>query len=229
MTNAQRLSGGERSSYDAASFSSGLYSLVEQSGLGSSRRPSQENWRLKKMPAISANNRSPEKRLEKAIVQDLGDEWTNQMPTASGLVTSGERQRNIDLVHRRNLREFEFIELKVESDTPLFAAMEILKNGMTYLYSRRHRDRLGYQESKHAPLWADVVHLRVLAPIGYFHRYNLGWLERFLNQSLGALVDPMLDGSLHMDFGFERFSRSFERDVRGANLVREMALRKPAW
>lgn len=63
----------------------------------------------------------------------------------------------------------------------------------------------------------------------YFHGYNFGWLERFLNRSLAALVDPMLDGSLRMDFRFERFSRSFEPEVRGANLVREMALRKPVW
>jgi hypothetical protein len=181
------------------------------------------------MSAISANNRSPEKRLEKAIAQDLGEEWTNQMPTASGLVTSGERQRNIDLVFRRDLREFEFIELKVGSDTPLFAAIEILKNGMTYLFSRRHRDRLGYRERDQSPLWADVVHLQVLAPVDYFYEYNFGWLERFLNRSLAALLDPTLDGSLHMDFRFERFSRSFEREARGAKLVREMALREPVW
>ena len=156
-------------------------------------------------------------------------EWTNQMPTASGLVTSGERQRNIDLAHFRDVREFELIELKVESDTPLFAAIEILKNGITYLYSRRHREELGYRESDQAPLWADVIHLRVLAPTGYFHGYNFGWLERFLNRSLAALVDPMLDGSLRIDFSFERFSRSFKPEVRGEDLVREMALREPVW
>ena len=181
------------------------------------------------MPTISAKNRSLEKRLEKAIAQDLGEEWTNQMPTASGLVTSGERQRNIDLIHLRDVREFELIELKIESDTPLFAAIEILNNGMTYLFSRRHRERLGYRESDQAPLWADVIHLRVLAPTGYFHGYNFGWLERFLNQSLAALMDPVLDGSLRMDFSFERFSRSFKPEVRGENLVREMALREPVW
>ena len=181
------------------------------------------------MSAISKNNPSLEKQLEKAIVQDLGEEWTNQMPTASGLVTSGERQRNIDLVHLRDVREFELIELKVGSDTPLFAAIEILKNGMTYLFSRRHRERLGYRDSDQAPLWADVIHLRVLAPTGYFHGYNFGWLERFLNEALAALVDPILDGSLRMDFSFERFSSSFKPEARGEDLVREMALREPVW
>ena len=228
-TSALRLSGVDGSGFDVASFSSDLYSFVERSGLDSTRIPSQKNWRLRKMPAISAKNRSPEKRLEKAIAQDLGEEWTNQMPTASGIVTSGERQRNIDLVYRREEREFELIELKVGSDTPLFAAMEILKNGITYLYSRRHREKLGYRESDHAPLWADVIHLRVLAPTGYFHGYNFEWLERFLNEALAALVDPDLDGSLRMDFSFERFSKLFKPEDRGEDLVREMALREQVW
>ena len=126
------------------------------------------------MSAISKNNPSLEKQLEKAIVRDLDEEWTNQMPTASGLVTSGERQRNIDLAHFRGMREFELIELKVESDTPLFAAIEILKNGITYLFSRRHRERLGYRESDQAPLWADVIHLRVLRRPGIFMGITLG-------------------------------------------------------
>ena len=229
QTSARQLSGEGGLAFDAGSFSSGLYSLVERNGLSSTRAPSQKNWRLQKMPTISANNRSLEKRLEKAIVQDLGEEWTNQMPTASGLVTSGERQRNIDLVHLRDVREFELIELKVGSDTPLFAAIEILKNGITYLFSRRHREELGYRESDQAPLWADVIHLRVLAPAEYFHGYNFGWLKRLLNRSLAALVDPTLDGSLHIDFCFERFSRSFKPEVRGANLVREMANREAVW
>jgi hypothetical protein len=229
QTSARRLSGEKGSGFDAPSFLSGLYSIVEQNGLGSTRVPSQQNWRLQKMPAISANNRSLEKRLEKAIAQDLGEEWTNQMPTASGLVTSGERQRNIDLVHRQDFRVFELIELKVESDTPFFAAIEILKNGMTYLFIRWHRETLRYRESDQAPLWADVIHLRVLAPARYFHGYNFAWLERFLNRSLAALVDPMIDGSLRMEFEFERFSRSFKPEVRGEDLAREMSLRKPVW
>lgn len=228
---AKRLSGRNDSSFDVSSFLSDLYSIVERNGGRSGRTPSQQNWRLQKIPAIKADNPSQEKQLEKAIARDLGEEWTNQMPTASGLVTSRERQRNIDLVHRRGVREFDLIELKVGSDTPLFAAIEILNNGMTYLFSRRHRDRLGYRESDHAPLWADVIHLKVLAPAEYFEKYNYNfeWLERFLNRSLVTLLDPTLDGSLRMDFGFERFSRSFEPALRGANLVREMGLRKPVW
>ena len=124
---------------------------------------------------------------------------------------------------------FELLELKVESDTPLFAAIEIINNGLTYLFSRRHRDRLGYRERDQAPLWADGIRFRVLAPAQYYYGYDFGWLEQFMNRSLAALVDPLIDGSLSVNFGFERFSRSFKPGARGEDLVREVALRKPVW
>jgi hypothetical protein len=69
QTSARQLSGERGSGFDAASFSSGLYSFVERNGLASHRAPSQKNWGLQKMSAISANNRSLEKQLEKAIVK----------------------------------------------------------------------------------------------------------------------------------------------------------------
>lgn len=219
-TSALRLSKANPGGLDPKCFLGDLYALVERNGLASKRdAPSRENWRLEKKTEISPRNRSPETRLEKAIVGDLGDTWTNQMPTASGLVTSHERKRNIDLVHRVGPRAFEFIELKVGSDTPLFAAMEILKYGMNYLYSRRHRERLGYQEDGQAPLWADTVHLRVLAPAGYYRGFELGWLEGFLNRGLGALLDPALDGALTMDVRFEKFPPGFDPAARGQRLV----------
>lgn len=62
-TSALQLSGGRGSDFDAASFSSGLYSFVERNGLASHRTPSQQNWRLQKMSAISKNNPSLEKQL----------------------------------------------------------------------------------------------------------------------------------------------------------------------
>ena len=178
------------------------------------------------MPDIDPDNRSEEKQLEKAMARELGPTWTNQMPTASGLVTSGERQRNVDLVHRVGAREFEFIELKVESDTPLYAAFEILKNGMTYLYSRRRRTDLGYRETDHAPLWADVVHLRVLAPESYYDGYDFAWLERFLNMCLARVVEPSVDGALRMDFCFERFPSGFVPSARGPSLAAAVARRE---
>lgn len=46
--------------------------------------PSKENWRWKPHPSLGSNNSSPELKLERAIVNACGENWSNQMPTASG-------------------------------------------------------------------------------------------------------------------------------------------------
>lgn len=90
------------------------------------RQPSIENWRFKKQLHISASNESREKSLEKAVARAAGEAWVNQVPTASGLVSAtSDRSRNLDLVYRLAPDRFEFIELKIESDNPLYAAIEI--------------------------------------------------------------------------------------------------------
>ena len=48
--------------------------------------PSKENWRWKRHLSLGTNNSSPELKLERAIVNACGENWSNQMPTASGLV-----------------------------------------------------------------------------------------------------------------------------------------------
>lgn len=229
-TSALRLSRSPPGGLEPASFLSGLYALVERNGRASTRAaPSQANWRLEKKRQMTSGNQSLEKRLEKAIAADMGNAWTNQMPTASGLVTPHERQRNIDLVHRVGPRAYEFIELKVCSDNPLFAMMEIFKNGLTYLYSRRHRDELGYNQVAQPPLWAEKVHLRVLAPPEYYRGYELGWLEGFLNRGLEALLDPALDGAFEMDVRFDKFPGTFDIAAQGDELAHGLRQVRKEW
>jgi hypothetical protein len=97
--------------------------LIEGNGESAKgRSPSEENWRFKEKPDISPDSKLLEKTLEKTIARRCGDDWVNQVPTASGLVGSGERQRNLDLVHRLSETQYDLIELKVGSDTPLYAA-----------------------------------------------------------------------------------------------------------
>jgi hypothetical protein len=89
-----------------------------------------ENWRFAKKTYIADRNTSPEKTLEKTIAKITDADWVNQVPTASGLWNaSADTHRNIDLVHRLGPKQYEFIELKVETDTPLKAAMESLIYG----------------------------------------------------------------------------------------------------
>lgn len=90
------------------------------------RGPSRENWRLEKRPKISAHNRSPEKTLEKKLVGLLDETWANMVPTASGLWDeNADKQRNLDLVNRVDAGVYEFIELKIGSDTPRSAAIQL--------------------------------------------------------------------------------------------------------
>ncbi len=56
--------------------------------------PSKENWRWKRHLELSSANASPELILERGIVDACGDNWSNQMPTASGL--TGPRTGCID-------------------------------------------------------------------------------------------------------------------------------------
>lgn len=61
--------------------------------------------------------------------------WGNDVPTASGLVNSGGRQMNVDLAHSVT-DGFELIELKLESNTPYDAALQILRYGAVYMLYR---------------------------------------------------------------------------------------------
>ena len=173
-----------------------------------SRGPSMENWRFKKIPYIAKHNESKEKTLEKAIAKLPSLEWVNQVPTSSGLVSdASDKLRNIDLVHRIGPRKFEFIELKVESDTPMFAAFEIVINGLIYLLSTEF-----YSEScinAKETLSAKVIHLQTLAPENYYSRYSLAWLEAELNKGLENLIAKKFSSRIEMDFSFTSFQNSF--------------------
>lgn len=185
------------------------------------RSPSDENWRWEKKLDMSENNRSVEKRCEKEIAAGCGEDWVNQVPTASGLLDgSSEKHCNIDLVHRIATTEYEFIELKHESGTPLYAAFEIVKYGLLYVFSRRYAEQLGYSRTSKEILSARLVQLRVVAPYAYYGYFpsKTDWLQKETNRGLGCLP---LDG-YQMNFGFEYMSRATDEDVYSA-----VANRKP--
>ncbi len=172
--------------------------------------PSEENWRFKKIPNIAKHNRSEEKKLEKAIVKlpSLPD-WVNQVPTSSGLIgSSSDKLRNIDLIHRLEGRVYEFIELKVESDTPMYAAFEIVVNGLIYLVSREFYTNQCI-DSKEI-LKARKVHLQTLAPQDYYSRYSLSWLEDELNKGLKTFASEKFNNNFEIDFTFTSFPESFK-------------------
>jgi hypothetical protein len=195
--------------FDGAALIRAILERIEENWLGarlegSIRLASRENWRWEKKCYISGQNKSREKILEKQIARECDDSWINQVPTLSGVIDAkSERHCNVDLVHRVSDDEFEFIELKFDSDTPAYAAFEILKYGLVYTFSRKNSSALGY-DAANILLNAKNITLIVLAPSAYYvgGSCDLRWLESALSSALSSFGD----WGFKMDFHFESFS-----------------------
>jgi hypothetical protein len=206
--------------FDGSAFVAELFERVSANWRGclaarehhpSRRPPSEENWRwFEPKVHISERNESPEVTLERAAVRaalaQRRCDWSNQVPIASGLIAGGGgRRRAVDLVHQRGTDAFDFVELKVGSDNPLFATIEILQYGLVWLLSRRDRERLGYNGKP--LLQASDVRLCVLAPATYYRDLNLSWLANGLAKGLAAVGQQ--NGGVRMSFGFKSFHLEF--------------------
>ena len=191
---------------------SDLYERIEKNR--SERSPSKSNWQPRRQTYLNPENKSPEVLLERAIAilgrREILGGWYNQIPVASGLVDDrADKRAAIDLLLLEDGRA-EFVELKWESDSPVFAAFEILLYGLAYLFARVNRKTLGYLEK---PLMSvSEVSLRVLAPHAYYTGYNLTWLEQGLDEGVRTLATKKTDGVLPMGFGFLAFPQVFAPD-----------------
>jgi hypothetical protein len=201
-----------------------IYEEVESNWVSIYHKKSKQNWRFEKNTRIDRDN-GPEVRLERAIV-NIPDEiwpddakcWVNQVPVASGLVDPhADGSRKIDLVHKCGSDAYEFIELKIDSDTPLYAAMEILKYGVLYIFCRQD-ERVSpfiHIHEKENLLQAKKIHLKVLAPAKYYEKYDRSWLETLetsINNGLAKfLAQPKFAFELEMDFKFETLSLILSR------------------
>ena len=87
-------------------------------------------------------------RLSRCAEQAGRVDWSNQVPIISGIAgSSAYKRRAVDLVRCLPDGGFNFVELKVASDTPLYAAIEVLNYGLLWLLSRETRVQLGYQSN----------------------------------------------------------------------------------
>jgi hypothetical protein len=187
---------------------------------------STQNWRWRDPKLdIATHNTSPEIMLERAIVgacERRGRaDWANQVPIASGVASSsGERRRAIDLVRQAGPEWFELVELKVDSDTPLYAAFEIISYACIWLLSR------GAPRTTPNPILdAKRIEANVLAPESYFRRFKLAPLASQLSAEISAL------GAVHgvtLSFAFERFKDELGRPpFTDAGLMRLLDERRP--
>jgi hypothetical protein len=168
---------------------------------------SKQNWRWREpVTTFAVANTSDEVGLERAIAtaaQETAAPWANQVPVASGL-PGHNRRRAIDLVRRDADGAFTFVELKIGSDGPLYAAYELLAYASAWLLTRRERlapDR--------PMLRANAIALVVLAPQRWYRATDMAaWGEavdagaRTLGEGQGVrlsfrydVLDPALDSA----------------------------------
>lgn len=206
----KRLNGRPRTSLSFPVLVSTLYDQIVANR--TSRRPSSENWRITRQTYISAGNRSPEVMVERAIAimgeRGVFREWFNQIPVASGLVdASSDKRAAVDLM-RYSGRTVDLVELKWKSDQPAFAAFEILRYGLAFLFAYLNQHELGYQNN---PLMqVEQASLRVLAPNEYYDGLDLTWLGAGLDVGVRTVAEERTSGALSMNFGFMALPRGFE-------------------
>ena len=173
--------------------------------------PSTQNWRwFDPKTDIHESNDGPEQTLERAIVNaclTLGRrDWSNQVPIASGIVgPSAHKTSAIDLIHKRHEWAFDFVELKVNSNTPISAAFQITLYGLIWILSSRDRGRLLYPKTP--ILEAKAVTLSVLAPAKYYGDSDLTWLSAALSDGLAGIAKREIGAD--MNLVFEQFHESF--------------------
>lgn len=208
-----------------------LAEVIERNfGSGAARAFGRTNWVLRRKSEINPKDISKERLLEKRIIAVHPEEegWWNQLSTSSGLIgKKADGRRAVDLVRQTGESEFELIELKYDSDTPLFASVELLRYAFIYLFSRNQAGKLGYNPDDHPVLFAKTIHLRVLAPFNYFPRQDPKGATASLNKAFNSVVgsESKRCGDLKMDFDMMSFPQTFcwaeeHRDARGDEAIR---------
>lgn len=198
--------------FDGRLLVAAIFETIRQNYLASNatanKDRSKQNWRWHSLqPQTALHNRSPEVVIERAIAAACAalnrTDWANQIPVASGLVEgAGDRRRAIDLARRHGESHFELIELKIASDNPLYAAVEIVGYACLWLLARNDRPA-----RSSALLDAERIDLTVLAPEAYYGRFPVAEIEGSFDEGVRVLGSRM---GVPMSFGFRRLDDSIE-------------------
>ncbi len=133
------------------------------------------------------------------------------MPTASGVVSAAKDKRaSVDLVYRQSPTHYSLIELKVGSDNPLFAAIEILRYGLLFTWSKTHREQLGYKLETQPVLQATNITLCVLAPTSYYAAFDLTDFSSTLNSGIAAFGKSK---GLSLTFEFSKLGSGYDSSI----------------
>lgn len=173
--------------------------------------------------------------------------WFNQIPVASGLINDVKGSRALDLVCRKASGKYDFIEPKyprspAKMETPLSAAIQILKYGLIYLYIIKYPETLtkarGWPHKGELPLRTEAVDaeeflkaadvdLCVLAPRWFYSRFELEWMETELARGLTQHVEDERVGKLkRMTFRFEYLNDDVLRVTEGNGFTFDFTRRR---
>lgn len=178
---------------DGKAFVQSLFDLLRENWLHAlpNARVSRQNFRWRDPQLrISDRNSSLEVTLERALIRAAVNsgrvDWSNQVPVVSGIAGARAYKRQaIDLVHDLQDCGFEFVELKIKSNTPLHATIEVLIYGLFWLLSRQSKIALGYPDNP--ILDAPVLQLSTLAPADFYVRLNPSGLADAIDRGVHAL------------------------------------------
>ena len=162
---------------DRISFAliSEMYEILESNYRQVGAKPrsqSKKLWHCVPETNIKERNSSSEKILEKAVAMLAKKvqmpEWFNQCPVAAGITDPyKDNGRAVDLVRWEKANKcVHLVELKWESNTPLYALFEVLEYGLAYIFCRVHRKELPLQ----CPSLMDAtdVSLEIVAPRSFY-------------------------------------------------------------
>ena len=191
---------------------SDIYDKIVANYPGAPHSKSHSLWLLRRATEIRADNKSPEKMLEKAVAM-LADRghmpgWYNQCPVASGIVTSrSDKNSAVDLVAcSESKEEVRFIELKWDSDSPQSALQQILMYGLAYLFCRVHRGELPLHYR--SLMDAHHVALEVVAPCRYYEGVHSVGTQSDLDAWLDSFkTDQVIENTLpkHESLGMQEY------------------------
>ena len=194
-----------------ADMLSEVYGRLESNHSDSSIRPSPKLWDCRRAPDIKDHNRSDEKILEKAVASlaERGHmpEWFNQCSVASGITgPRKDKKRAIDLVHLSD-KSARLIELKWNSDTPVYALFEILEYGLAYIFCRLHKEEFGLADRRLMKI--RHIALEVVAPRRFFDRNNRRDRDLFeqMDRSIAEFAARKTIGTVSMSLDALAFAK----------------------
>lgn len=220
---AIKLDGRAPEGFDGADVASRLYASLDAQAWSTPQHSVASNW-LWRTAVPDVVTTSPEVGLERAIARlDNARTWSFQMSTCSGLRGKHtDKRRAIDLVRDNGDSHFTFVELKVGSDNPLYAAFEIIGYYLAFLRARQSGCRGANGRDVMA---AREVELVVLGPDAWFEyaprrgaekkRYDFRWMTESMVAGLRALPDSPRMGAL----SFKDFPGQLNQQAQASHIV----------